>query len=160
MKIQEHVPSFTTGIPPKTSVFSNLKELLDIEWIKEYSKDDDFYRFSLLRRDSTGLNSFSNLMCEEKEGYKWWVIGIINGDISNLKELPEWKPKSSSLNKANELIDKYLKLEEEGCIIGTHAKQCAIICVEELIEEEGKYSACEYCSSINWLEVLQELKKM
>jgi hypothetical protein len=68
--------------------------------------------------------------------------------------------------KAKELVDKmnvihYLK--GNGLPVSMHnnqIKQCALIAVDELIEEEEKYNNGTFYPSNYWQEVKQEIEKL
>ena len=71
--------------------------------------------------------------------------------------------------KANDLIDKFLdvewdSLDEEGggCFLVRHeAKQCALICVDEIIKSSLSYDYNMAISANNyWQEVKQEIEKL
>ena len=66
--------------------------------------------------------------------------------------------------KAKELVDKYwiylranLLYDDEA---KEDAKQCALIAVDELIEEEEKYNNGTFYPSNYWQEVKQEIEKL
>jgi len=84
LRITQHVPCFVE-CDPYRGTFDTLKELFEIDWIKQYQKDDnlEFYRFSL---------SSNILMAEYNKGNKWWVVGYIYGDLCKI-DLPIWKAK-------------------------------------------------------------------
>lgn len=85
-RIRQHRPAFVTGFENEVVKFNTTEELLEIEFVKNFSRNDKFYRYSL----STNLGSCS-LMAELEEGYEWWVIGHI--DSAEGINLPIWKPK-------------------------------------------------------------------
>ena len=89
-KIKQHRPAYFTGFETLEVEFDDLDSLLDIEWVKNFTKcwdsDNTFYRFSVVREDNYGYK----LMAELNEGKKWWVVGFINTDV---EELPDWSPK-------------------------------------------------------------------
>ena len=91
MKAEQYRPSLFTGFEKKENYFSNTKELLSIEWVNDFSKYSNFYRFSL-SRDKTGNNH--TLMAEYDNGCKWYVVAFIKEkNIKILNDLIEWKPK-------------------------------------------------------------------
>ena len=60
--------------------------------------------------------------------------------------------------KAEELVDKFRMnvLDYEGCSINTHkAKQCALICCNEVLGYMGADRGYEF-----WQEVKQEIEKL
>ena len=70
--------------------------------------------------------------------------------------------------RAEELVDKFRMnvLDYEGCSINTHkAKQCALICVDQIILEQCKSSELKDAKYQDerikyWNEVKQEIKKL
>lgn len=64
------------------------------------------------------------------------------------------KPKE----KAEELMLKYYNLIPMNTV--SFAKQCALIAVEELIEEEDNYNNGSFYPSEYWQEVKQEIEKL
>ena len=87
MKITQHVPNYISGCDPRVTEFESLEELLEIEWVKQWSthdmKDLPFWRYS----ESKGKYDII-LMAEWKEGDKhtWWVLGYLSESVG----LPEW----------------------------------------------------------------------
>lgn len=82
-KIRQHIPNFITGAEVKEVVFKTIEELLDIDFVKNF-KREDFYRYSL---------SGNKLMAEYKNGNEWCVIGHIDNPYQiNLPKL-EYKNK-------------------------------------------------------------------
>lgn len=95
MIAEQYRPIFFSGFEKKKAHFSNTEELLDIEWVKEFSDDDEFYRFSLSRdKCKHGRKPQHTLMVERKNGFQWYVVAMIRDeDISGLNDLPEFEPK-------------------------------------------------------------------
>lgn len=82
MKITQHIPGCVdTGEKPKVAHFNNTHELLCVPWVKHWSKDPSFFRYSM---------SDESLMAEFKKGKEWWVIGDIN--LPEGVKLPKWVP--------------------------------------------------------------------
>lgn len=78
-------PSFVE-FPKRNGNFSNLKELLEIDWIKhfqEYKGFGNFYQFSY---------SDDTLMVEYENGSRWYVIAYFDTIEDIPKELQKWKP--------------------------------------------------------------------
>jgi len=94
MKIIQYRPAYFEGYKNEENKFNSIDELLNIPWIKSFSKYDDFYQFSL-ERDKDGFYNFQHsLMAEFKKGKEWWVVGNINEkDIHLLDKMIEWKPR-------------------------------------------------------------------
>lgn len=82
--LEQHIPSFCEGFEPKIGDFKNLQELLEIDFVKDWSKKKDFYRYSL---------SSANLMAEFNKGNKWYVIGYLRNYGIDLSNLPRWEAK-------------------------------------------------------------------
>lgn len=59
-------------------------------------------------------------------------------------------------DKAKELVDKMWNIDERYGSIGFHeAKQCALICLEELFVNNTKESKHNY-----WIDVKEEIEKL
>lgn len=106
MIAEQHRPNFFSGFEQEKNTFSNTKELLNIEWIKNFTKHNNFYRFSL-DRDYSKLSNIPLhlLMAEYNDGFEWWVVAYIRDkNISALNDLPNWKPKEKILKKMHNWI--------------------------------------------------------
>jgi len=88
MKITRYVPTFVDlDEPPLICKFGTLEELKTIPFVYNFTKDPNFYRFSV---------SDNRLMAEYIGGKKWWVIGYLDIDATNELILPKWtRPKES-----------------------------------------------------------------
>ncbi len=95
MIAEQYRPNFFSGFQQEENHFSNTKELLNIEWVKNFSNDNEFHRFSLSRdKDKYGGKPQHTLMAEINNGFEWWVVAMIRDeDISGIDDLPEWKAK-------------------------------------------------------------------
>jgi hypothetical protein len=66
--------------------------------------------------------------------------------------------------KAEELFNKYCIYLRAGLLYDDEAredaKQCALIAVDELIEEQEKYNNASFYPSNYWNEVKQEIEKI
>jgi hypothetical protein len=68
--------------------------------------------------------------------------------------------------KAKDLFNKFIEFsqdwdEVDGYIVNKYnAKQCALIAVNELIEQEQKYNNGSFYPSNYWSEVKQEIEKL
>lgn len=85
-KIKQYRPAFIDCEDDnKEIIFNTTEELLGIDFVKNFSQNGNFYKYSI---------SENHLMAEYENGYEWWVIGYIN----NPKEvnLPKWIPKSKT----------------------------------------------------------------
>ena len=95
MKVEQYRPNFFSGFYQEKNYFSNTEELLNIEWIKEFANDNEFYRFSLSRdKNKYGGIYQHTLMSEKRNGFKWVVVAFIRDeDISGINDIPEWQEK-------------------------------------------------------------------
>jgi hypothetical protein len=75
--IKQYRPAYFSGYENELSSFNSLKELLNIKWVKQFSKSKNFYRYSIDLADSYS-SSRHTLMAEYKNGTEWWVIGFID----------------------------------------------------------------------------------
>lgn len=75
----------------------------------------------------------------------------------------------STKQKAQELVDKfkkyayYPKTKDDEIFINQlneNAKECALIAVEELIEQENRYNNGSFYPSKYWTEVKEEIEKL
>ena len=78
-QITEHVPNFIGMDKPRISKFKTCKKLLEIPWVKSFSDDPEFYRYSM---------DDESLMAEYKKGKDWWPVGNIKNPAS--VDLPKW----------------------------------------------------------------------
>lgn len=81
MNITQHIPNYCDGFEPKQATFNSTKDLLNVEWVKFFSEQKDFYRYS--------ISDNNLLMAEFDEGYKWSVVGRLLPTVS----LPKWEAK-------------------------------------------------------------------
>jgi len=88
-KIKQYRPNLvTTTEENKIVSFETTEELLNIDFVKNFSNRDNFYRFSL------SIDNYFNqhsLMAEYDEGREWWVVGFIDNPLE--VNLPKWMPK-------------------------------------------------------------------
>ena len=68
----------------------------------------------------------------------------------------------SSQEKAEELVDKYYLLlqESKGYYDLPNAKQCALIAVDEMLDELSNEDLYKKSNYIFWQEVKQEIEKL
>lgn len=67
--------------------FETLEELFEIPFVKKWAEDSEFHKFALLSNGpSTAPRAKEQhyLMAQLKEGYEWWVIGILSHFIEGL----------------------------------------------------------------------------
>lgn len=86
ISILQHIPNFVEGIEPQKITVANTAELLVIPFIKRWSEDPRFYRFSISKRQRSDVRS-DLLMAELDKNKEWWVVGYLTGDV----DLPEHK---------------------------------------------------------------------
>lgn len=81
MRIERYRPAFVTGFEDEYAEVQTFDELMDVEWIKSWSENKDFYRYSICIDKTYNKNKqrtpSHNLMCELKNGAEWWVVAII-----------------------------------------------------------------------------------
>lgn len=80
-KIRQYIPAFVTGFENEEVSFNTTEDLLEIGFVKNFSKLDNFYQYSI---------SDNALMAEYKDGRSWWVVGFI--DKLQEVSLPKWEP--------------------------------------------------------------------
>lgn len=97
--IVRHIPAYVSGGDPEGGYnFDSLEELLAIPFVKEWSKDNEFHKFSLTEW-YWGKRPFRQLMAELNYGFKWYVVGTIHDDYPDttfLKDMPNWYPKEKT----------------------------------------------------------------
>jgi hypothetical protein len=106
MKIIQYRPNYYSGYENKEVEFSTLEELLNISWVKSFSDDEYFYRYSC---------SDGYLMAECNKGYDWHVIGSLS--CPSISGLPKWKarykPKSKKQIAEEKRLKKLEKIEKD-----------------------------------------------
>jgi hypothetical protein len=78
--IIRHIPDFCEGFDKSRVNFTTTDELLSIDFVKSWSEDHKFHRFS--------ISDDCYLMAEFKGGTVWYVIGRLAEPV----DLPKWKP--------------------------------------------------------------------
>ena len=113
MKISKHYPAYCQEPPSIVEEFSNIDELLEIPFVKEWKDKPAFYRYSI---------SDNILMAELFGGTEWWVIGYIDECIDGW--FPEWLALDDPLSDEGRMIEtlkreikKLYYLYEENKII-------------------------------------------
>ena len=81
MKAKQHAPSYSS-CEKETHHFLNLEQLLSIPFVKWYSDQSDFYRYSISIDDDD-----ISLMAETNGGEDWWVICDIEGTKKDIQSL-------------------------------------------------------------------------
>lgn len=81
MKAKQHAPSYSS-CEKETYHFLNLEQLLSIPFVKWYSDQSDFYRYSISIDDDD-----ISLMAETNGGEDWWVICDIEGTKKDIQSL-------------------------------------------------------------------------
>lgn len=87
-KIRQYRPNFVTGYDNADVEFNTLEELLNIDFVKNFSAHDTFLRYSISKDD---YKDEDTLMAEYEGGYEWYVVGFIATDKE--LDLPIWKEK-------------------------------------------------------------------
>lgn len=87
-KIKQYRPAFFYGFAYHENEFSSLHELMELEWVKNFTTIPEFHRFSI----NIG-NLGSVLMAEQDGGYRWWVVGYLYDFDFLWNELPVWEAK-------------------------------------------------------------------
>lgn len=89
LKITEHIPVHAFGFSEaQTLDFHTTEELLSIDFVKSHIKQEGFSRYSIHVRSG---KIRAPLLAEYNNGKQWFVIGFLDGDLTNVV-LPEWKP--------------------------------------------------------------------
>lgn len=89
--IKQYRPSFFSGYENQTNCFETLSQLLNIQWVQEFSKEDNFYKYSISLAKSYEENH--KLMAEYDNGSVWWVVGFIDKN-TEIKGIELFNPKS------------------------------------------------------------------
>lgn len=84
MKIRKHIPNFCSGLESQEVEFNSLTELMAIPWVKQWTDDENFFRFS--------ISNEHHLMAEMDAGKKWWVIGYLT---DYQLDLPKWTARTT-----------------------------------------------------------------
>lgn len=106
IQFKKHIPTFIdTGERPDWVSFKTLEDLLEEPFIKRFSDDESFYRYS--------MSSEGHLIQEKNEGYNWWVIGYIK-DPNQIVHLPKWEQKYGKKELTEVLKDLISKIEKSG----------------------------------------------
>ena len=93
MEAEQYRPNFFSGFEQEKNHFNNSNELLNIDWIKNFAKNDNFHRFSI-KRDKHAGKPQHVLVAEYDNGFRWWVVALIRDkDISRIDDVPEWEAK-------------------------------------------------------------------
>ncbi len=74
--------------PPPNLEFDQLEELLEMDWVKGFSRREDFSGYAMSIGDHP--LQYAHLMATYKDGTEWWVVGYLSEACSKLA-LPEWK---------------------------------------------------------------------
>lgn len=98
MRVRQHVPSFVDGVEPRKTYVFNTEDLEQLEFIRHWSQQQMFYRFSVHRNyydpefDGKGTHL---MLAEFDHGKHWWVIAYLRGDdsLEILAKYPEWESK-------------------------------------------------------------------
>ena len=80
--ITQYRPAFISGFENEVVAFATADDLLAIPFVENFTTLPDFHRFSLWR------DAQVYLMAECDDGYRWWVVGRIDGASP---DLPTWE---------------------------------------------------------------------
>lgn len=95
IKFKQHIPNFCDGFEPYEIECDTLEQLLSHERIQSWTKYPDFHRFSWTPPEPEKHRPLGYLMCENKEGREWWVVGYI--DTKDKLDLPIWSAKERAV---------------------------------------------------------------
>lgn len=87
--IKQYRPSFFSGFEIQQNRFETLEQLLNIEWVKKFSKYENFYRYSIDLAEH--YETSHTLMAEYKNGNEWWIVGFIDKK-TKIKGIETFKP--------------------------------------------------------------------
>ena len=75
-KLKRRYPNFCSGFEETEHFFSTKEELLNIDWVKQWTEAKNYYQFSLGEQDNVPWSDGRQaLMVELDGGKKWFVIG-------------------------------------------------------------------------------------
>lgn len=78
--VKQYRPGFVDLDDPLAEArVATVAELVGLEWISRWRALPKFHRFS--------VSDGRRLMAETHEGFTWWVIAYVKGDVS---DLPVW----------------------------------------------------------------------
>ena len=93
MTVIQHIPSF---IEPEDGPFKievgTLADLLKYPFIESFQKSARFKRFSVSRESMPEVQGLLLAEFHIDHYPRWWVVAYLQGDISPVAELPEFKP--------------------------------------------------------------------
>lgn len=85
--IRSYTPAFIDdGIGPPDEHFDNLEELLNVSFVKRWSKDPNFHKFSIIRDGYNAPPCRGTLKAEMKNGTHW-TIGFLDS-VEALSKIP------------------------------------------------------------------------
>ncbi len=93
-KIHQYRPMFFDGYDNQINEFNSIDELLNIDWVKNFSLGMDEKPNPHFHKYSISDDGRPTLMAEFEDGKTWYVIGFID-DIEPVKDLPPWRPKTN-----------------------------------------------------------------
>lgn len=118
MIVIQHLSAFfDPQIERKTIDVASLAEALELPFIKDWSTDPDFYRFSLSKGKTYGGQTFehSYIMTEKKNGGSCYVTAMLKGwPDEAFSDLPRWKYLGKECAKA--LCDTWNREQEDLCM--------------------------------------------
>jgi hypothetical protein len=88
MFIKQYVSAFTDRRNALTVDYFDIKSLLNINFVKHYSEQENFFRYSITENVVEHSDEIV-LMAEFNNGKNWYIVGYLSDKV----RLPEWKPK-------------------------------------------------------------------
>lgn len=91
IEAREHIPNFITGFEPKTVRVKDLRELLAVDWIVNWSASADFHRFSLSRdgHEPGVILLMAEMKASRYGPASFWVVAYLRG--AEALALPTWR---------------------------------------------------------------------
>ena len=76
IKAVRHIPNFIDrDEPSERCEVENTTQLLDIDWVRSYTRWEEFHNFCQSRDGKY-------LMIENKDGTWWWVVARVEGELT------------------------------------------------------------------------------
>lgn len=92
-KIKQYRPGYFYGFENQEIIFNTEKELLEIDFVKNFSNEPNFFHFAIStinkkRKDDKTEKHY--LIAVYENGSTWWVVGTLDNVID--LEIPLWEP--------------------------------------------------------------------
>ena len=108
-ELTQRRPAYYTGFENETFQFETVDELLELDWVKNFAKRDDFHRFSVASRNPDKY-SRRTLMAEYQKGDEFWAIGFLKEDVP---ELASWRMPGGTKEDRRRRIEERENLKED-----------------------------------------------